>query len=163
MFLLLVQVSYHGFNQKKSRGTDFFVLWFVNMTQRVLCCWKNYIQMLNLRMFTLFMAEKYAYAWFNLISCHSVQREIIKKVKNYSQPLSWCVKISGSKAKVLSSKRDFVHRSTFHCCCTLVQLSMLQKFEFYPNCRMRKCESVFIKTLIPSWSYSSIGPATFDL
>ena len=32
MFLLLVQVSYHGFNQKKSRGTDFFVLWFVNMT-----------------------------------------------------------------------------------------------------------------------------------
>ena len=40
---------------------------------------------------------------------------------------------------------------------------MLQKFEFYPNCRMRKCESVFIKTLRPSWSYSSIGPATFDL
>ena len=26
---------------------------------------------------------------------------------------------------------------------------------------MRKCESVFIKTLRPSWSYSSIGPATF--
>ena len=105
------------------------------------------------------MAEKYGHAWFNLISCHSVQREIIKKVKNYSQPLSWCVNClvaSGSKAKVRSSKRDFVHRSTFHCCCTLVQLCMLQKFEFYPNCRMRKCESVFIKTLIPSWSYSSI-------
>ena len=40
--------------------------------------------MLNLRMFTLFMAEKYAYAWFNLISCHSVQKELIKKVKKYS-------------------------------------------------------------------------------
>ena len=40
--------------------------------------------MLNLRMFTLFMAEKYAYAWFNLILCHSVQKEIIKKVKKYS-------------------------------------------------------------------------------
>ena len=26
---------------------------------------------------------------------------------------------------------------------------------------MRKCESVFIKTLRPSWSYFSIGPATF--
>ena len=99
------------------------------------------------------MAEKYGYAWFNLISCHSVQREIIKKVKNYSQPLSWCVNClvaSGSKAKVRSSKRDFVHRLTFNCCCTLVQLCMLQKFEFCPNCRMRKCESVFIETLIPS-------------
>ena len=74
-----------------------------------------------------------------------------------------CIVASESKAKVRSSKRDFVHRSKFHCCCTLVQLCMLQKFEFYPNCRMRKCESVFIKTLIPSWSYSSIGPATFDL
>ena len=149
---------------KKSRGTDIFGLCFVNVTQRELCCWKNYIQMLNLRMFTLFMAEKYAYAWFNLISCHSVQRKIIKEVKNYSQPLSWCVNClvaGGSKAKVRSSKRGFVHRSTFHCCCTLVQLCMLQKFEFYPNCRMRKCESVFIKTLRPSWSYSSIGPATF--
>ena len=61
------------------------------------------------------------------------------------------------------SKRDFVHRFTSHCCCTLLPLCMLQKFEFYPNCRMRKCESVFIKTLRPSWSYSSIGPATFDL
>ena len=44
--------------------------------------------MINLRMFTLFgtlfMAEKYAYAWFNFISCHSVQTEIIKKVKKYS-------------------------------------------------------------------------------
>ena len=40
--------------------------------------------MLDLRMFTLFMVEKYAYAWFNLISCYSVQKEIIKKVKNYS-------------------------------------------------------------------------------
>ena len=40
--------------------------------------------LINLRMFTLFMAEKYAYAWFNLISCHSVQKEIIKKVKKYS-------------------------------------------------------------------------------
>ena len=110
------------------------------------------------------MAEKYGHAWFNLISCHSVQREIIKKVKNYSQPLSWCVNClvaSGSKAKVRSSKRDFVHRSTFHCCCTLVQLCMLQKIEFYPNCRIRKCTSVFIKTLRPSWSYSSIFPATF--
>ena len=29
-------------------------------------------------MFTLFIAEKYTYACFNLISCHSVQREIIK-------------------------------------------------------------------------------------
>ena len=28
---------------------------------------------------------------------------------------------------------------------------------------MRKCESVFIKTLRSSWSYSSIGPATFWL
>ena len=105
------------------------------------------------------MAEKYGHAWFNLISCHSVQREIIKKVKNYSQPLSWCVNClvaSGSEAKVRSSKRDFVHRSTFHCCCTLVHLCMLQKFEFYPNCRMRNCESVFIKTLIPSWSYNSL-------
>ena len=27
---------------------------------------------------------------------------------------------------------------------------------------MRKCESVFIKILRPSWSYSSIGPATFS-
>ena len=164
-FCCLDQVSYNGFN-KKSGGTDIFGLCFVNMTQRELCCWKNYIQMLNLRMFTLFMAEKYAYAWFNLISCHSVQREIIKKVKNYSQPLSWCVNClvaGGSKAKVRSSKRGFVHRSTFHCCCTLVQLCMLQKFEFYPNCRMRKCESVFIKKLIPSWSHSSIGPATFEL
>ena len=35
-------------------------------------------------MFTLFMAEKYAYAWFNLILCHSVQKEIKKKVKKYS-------------------------------------------------------------------------------
>ena len=82
--------------------------------------------------------------------------------------LNWCVNClvaSGSKAdhEVRSSKRDFVHRSTFHCCCTLVHLCMLQKFEFYPNCRMRHCESVFIKTLIPSCSYSSIGPATFDL
>ena len=75
---------------------------------------------------------------------------------------------SGSKAaglrqfsKVRSSKRDVVDRCTFHCCCTLLQLCMLQKFEFYPNCRMRKCESVFIKTLRPSWSYISIGPATF--
>ena len=113
--------------------------------------------MLNLRMFTLFIAEKYAYAWFNLISCHSVQREIIKKVKNYFYLLSWCVNClvaSGSKAdhEVRSSKRDFVHRSTFHCCCTLVHLCMLQKFEFYPNCRMRNSESVFIKTLIPPWS-----------
>ena len=74
-----------------------------------------------------------------------------------------CLVASGSKAEVRSSKRDFVHRSTFHCCCTLVYLCMLQKFELYPNCRMRNCESVFIKTLIPSWSYSSIGPATFDL
>ena len=79
-----------------------------------------------------------------------------------------CLVASGSKAaglrqfsKVRSSKRDFVDRCTFHCCCTLLQLCMLQKFEFYPNCRMRKCESVFIKTLRPSWSYSSIGPATF--
>ena len=104
--------------------------------------------MLTLRMFTLFMAQKYAYVWFNLISCHSVQRKIIKKVKNYSQPLSWCVNCtvaSESKAKVRSSKRDFVHRSTLHCCCTLVQLCMLQKFWFYTNCRMRKCESAFIK------------------
>ena len=87
--------------------------------------------------------------------------------------LSWCVNClvaSGSKAaglrqfsKVRSSKRDFVHRFTFHCCCTLLQLCMVQKFDFFPNCRMRKCESVFIKTLRPSWSYSSIGPATFDL
>ena len=66
--------------------------------------------------------------------------------------LNWCVNClvaSGSKAdhEVRSSKRDFVHRSTFHCCCTLVHLRMLQKFEFYPNCRMRNCESVFIKTL----------------
>ena len=37
--------------------------------------------MFNLRMFTLFIAEKNAYAWFNLISCRSVQKEIIKKVK----------------------------------------------------------------------------------
>ena len=59
-----------------------------------------------------------------------------------------------------SSKRDFAHRSIFHSCCTLLQLCMLQKFEFYPNCRMRKCESVFIKTLRPSWSYSSIGPCS---
>ena len=79
-----------------------------------------------------------------------------------------CLVASGSKAaglrqfsKVRSSKRDVVDRCTFHCCCTLLQLCMLQKFEFYPNCRMRKCESVFIKTLRPSWSYSSIGPATF--
>ena len=27
---------------------------------------------------------------------------------------------------------------------------------------MRKYESVFIKTLRPSWSFSSIGPAIFD-
>ena len=81
-----------------------------------------------------------------------------KKVKNYSQPLSWCVSClvaSGSKAagfrefsKVHSLKRDFVHQSTFHCCCTLLQLCMLQKFQFYPNRRMRKCESVFIKTTV---------------
>ena len=45
MFCCLDQVSYHGFH-KKSRGTDIFGLCFVNMTQRVLCCWKNYIQML---------------------------------------------------------------------------------------------------------------------
>ena len=38
----------------------------------------------NLRMFTLYMAEKYAYAWFNLISCRSVQKEIINKVEKYS-------------------------------------------------------------------------------
>ena len=83
-----------------------------------------------------------------------------------------CLVASGSKAaglrqfsKVRSSKRDFVDRCTFHCCCTLIlQLCMLQKFEFYPNCRIRKCESVFIlvfiKTLRPSWSYSSIGPCS---
>ena len=35
-------------------------------------------------MFTLFMAEKFAYAWFNLISRHPVQKEILKKVKKYS-------------------------------------------------------------------------------
>ena len=85
--------------------------------------------MVNLRVFTLFMAEKKVYAWFNLISCHSVQKEIIKKVKKYSQPLSCCVNClvaSGSKAaglrqfsKVRSSKRDVVDRCTFHCCCTL--------------------------------------------
>ena len=171
MFLLFSSSFLSRIQQKESRGTDIFGLCFVNMTQLVLCCWKNYIQMLNLRMFTLFMAEKYAYAWFNLISCHSVQKEIIKKVKKYSQRLSCCVNClvaSGSKAaglrqfsKVRSLKRDFVDRCTFHCCCTLLQLCMLQKFEFYPNCRMRKCESVFIKTLRPSWSYSSIGPATF--
>ena len=74
-----------------------------------------------------------------------------------------CLVASGSKAaglrqfsKVRSLKRDFVDRCTFHCCCTLLQLCMLQKFEFYPNCRIRKCDSVFIKTLRPSWSYSSI-------
>ena len=74
----------------------------------------------------------------------------------------------GSKAagfwqfsKVRSSKRDFVDRCTFHCCCTLLQLCMLQKFEFYPNCRMGKCESVFIKTLRPPCSYRAKGPATF--
>ena len=79
-----------------------------------------------------------------------------------------CLEASGSKAaglrqfsKVRSSKRDVVDRCTFHCCCTLLQLCMLQKFEFYPNCRMRKCESVFIKTLRPSWSYISMGPTTF--
>ena len=45
---------------KKSRGTEIFGLCFVNMTQLVVCCWKNYIQMLNLRVcvFTPFMAEK---------------------------------------------------------------------------------------------------------
>ena len=47
--------------------------------------------MFNLRMFTVFMAEKYAYAWFNLISCHSVQKEITKKVKKYFWRLSCCV------------------------------------------------------------------------
>ena len=158
---------------KKSRGTDIFGLCFVNTTQRVLCCWKNYISMLNLRMFTLFMAEKYACAWFNLISCHSVQKEIKKKVKKCSQRLSCCVNClvaSGLKAaglrqfsKVRSLKRDFVDRCKFHCCCTFVTAMyvIVQKFEFYANCRTRKSESVFIKTLRPSWSYSSIGPATF--
>ena len=140
----LDQVSYHVFN-KKNRGTDIFGLCFVNMTLRVLSCWKNYIQMPNLRMFTLYMAEKYAYAWFNLISCRSVQKEIINKVEKYSQRLSCCVIInclvaSGSKAaglrqfsKVRSSKRDFVDRCKFHCCCTLLQLCMLpcRNLSFY--------------------------------
>ena len=38
---------------------------------------------------------------------------------------------------------------------------IIEKFEFYANCRMRTCESVFIKTLKPSWSYISMGPTTF--
>ena len=77
---------------------------------------------------------------------------------------------SGSKAAVLrqfskvrSSKRDVVDRCTIHCCCTLLQLCMLQKFEFYPNCRMRKCESIFIKTLRPSWSILICKKSVFTM
>ena len=66
-----------------------------------------------------------------------------------------CLVASGSKAaglrqfsKVRSSKRDFVDRCKFHCCCTLLQLCMLPYRNLsYANCRMRKCESVFNKYL----------------
>ena len=82
--------------------------------------------MLNLRMFTLFMAEKYAYAWFNLISCHSVQKEIIKKVKKYSWRLSGsviCLVASGSKAAGL---RQFLSiDANFIVVARLLQLCML--------------------------------------
>ena len=79
--------------------------------------------MLNLRVFTPFkLGEKNKRTLGS--TCHSVQKEIIKKVKV----------ASGSKAarlrqfsKVRSSERDFVDRCTFHCCCTLLQLCMLQK------------------------------------
>ena len=54
--------------QKESRGTDIVGLYFVNMTQLVLCCWKNCIQMLNLRVYTVYGRK---------ISLHLVQLDLV--------------------------------------------------------------------------------------
>ena len=136
MFLLFIPSFLSWIQQKKSRGTDIFGLCFVlNMTQCVLCCWKNYIQMLNLRMhvYTVYGTKiRLRLVQLNLVSLGTKR---MKEVEKYSQRLPCCVNClvaCGSKAaglrqfsKVRSSKRDFVDRCKFHCCCTLLQLCML--------------------------------------
>ena len=54
MFLLLSSSFLSRIQQKESRGTDIFGLCFVNMTELVLCCSKNYLDTKSPYVYTVY-------------------------------------------------------------------------------------------------------------
>ena len=82
MFLFFRSSFLSRIQQKKVEGQTFLGFVLLIWLSVYFAAGKTIFRCLISACLHCLLQKKYTYAWFNLISCHSVQREIIKKVKN---------------------------------------------------------------------------------